>query len=291
MATPIIASAVTKVVQLAVSWKGKRDEIVNVYNNWYAAHPPYPRHYRVKYEDMLCATAVSALFLALGEKFAEIVPGECGAQQLFNNMNALDRAVIDRNRTPNVGDLIFFGPSNGRIQHVGIVTELGNNNKQIYYYDIQAVWGRHTCPVGYSWIKGYGMPDYASIDAVPSSSTPSTPAPSPVSDTVIKAGDLVRIKEGAKWYKGYTIPPSVMADEWFVIQNKNGRAVLGENIKHTRNIQSPIHDTDLIKLNGEAEEEQTKELTVTLKLSVYEALKQRVFEEGTTFADLISTLV
>ena len=284
MATPIIASAVTKVVQLAVSWKGKRDEIVDIYNNWYIAHPPAPRHYRVKYEDQLCATGVSALFLALGEKFAAIVPGECGAQQLFDNMKALDRGVIDRNRTPNVGDLIFFGPSNGRIQHVGIVTELGNNNKQIYYYDIQSTWGRHTCPVGYSWIKGYGMPDYASIDAV-------DPAPSPVPSPTIKAGDLVRIKEGAKWYKGYTIPKSVMDDQWFVIQNVNGRAVLGENIKHTRNIISPIHDTDLIKLNGEAEEEQTKELTVTLKLSVYEALKQRVFEEGTSFADLISSLV
>ena len=164
MATPIIASAVTKVVQLAVSWKGKRDEIVDIYNS---GPKPLPRHYKVKYEDMLCATFVSALFVHLG--WTDIVPPECGAQQLFNNMNALDRAVIDRNRNPNVGDLIFFGPSNGRIQHVGIVTELGNNGKQIYYYDIQSVVGRHTCPVGSSWIKGYGMPDYASKDSVPSS--------------------------------------------------------------------------------------------------------------------------
>lgn len=283
MATPIIASAVTKVVQLAVSWKGQRDSVVDVYNS---GPKPLPRHYRVKYEDMLCATFVSALFVHLG--WTDIVPPECGAQQLFDNMKALDRGVIDRNRTPNVGDLIFFGPSNGRIQHVGIVTELGNNNKQIYYYDIQSVVGRHTCPVGYSWIKGYGMPDYASKDSIPS---PSTPAPSPVSDTVIKAGDLVRIKEGAKWYKGYTIPQSVMDDQWYVIQNKDGRAVLGENLKHTRNIISPIHDTDLIKVNGEAEEEQTKEFTVKVKLSVYEALKQLAMDAGVSIDDYIASLV
>ena len=274
MATPIIASAVTKIVQLAVSFKGERNSLVDIYNTYL----PRPRGYRVKYEDQLCATGVSALFIKM--LWTDIVPPECGAQQLFNNMLALDRAVIDRNRVPNVGDLIFFGPDSGRIQHVGIVTEV-QNGKQIIYYDVTNVWGRHTCPVGYSWIKGYGMPDYASKDGH---------APAPVPSTDIKAGDLVRIKDGAKWYKGYTIPQSVMEDQWYVIQNKDGRAVLGQNLRRTRNIQSAIHDTDLILVNGAAEEEQTKEFTVTVKLSVYNTLKQRAFDEGMSLDDFIASL-
>lgn len=275
MATPIIASAVTKIVQLAVSFKGERNSVVDIYNTYL----PRPRGYRVKYEDQLCATFVSSLFIKMG--WTDIVPPECGAQQLFNNMTALDRSVIDRSRVPNPGDLIFFGPSNGRIQHVGIVTEV-QNGKQIYYYDIQSVVGRHTCPVGYSWIKGYGMPDYASKDY---------PVPEPTPQTVIKAGDLVRIKEGARWYKGYEIPKSVMDDQWYVIQNKNGRAVLGENIRRSRNIQSPIHDTDLILVNGHAEEDQYKEFTVKLKLSVYNTLRQRAFDEGRSIDEFITSLI
>ena len=278
--TPVlIANAVTKVIQLAVSFTRERNSIVDIYNTYL----PRPRGYRVKYEDQLCATFVSALFIKLG--WTDIVPPECGAQQLFNNMNALDRAVIDRNRTPDPGDLIFFGQSNGRIQHVGIVTEV-KDGKQIYYYDIQSTVGRHTCPVGYNWIKGYAMPDYASKDSIKPAPDPS-PKPSA---RVIKAGDLVRIREGAKWYKGYAIPASVMNDQWYVIQNKDGRVVLGENLRRSRNIQSPIHDTDLILVNGAAEEETYKEFTVKVKLSVYETLKQRAFDEGKSLDDFIASL-
>ena len=282
MATPIIASAVTKIVQLAVSFKGERNSLVDIYNTYL----PRPRGYRVKYEDQLCATFVSALFIKMG--WTDIVPPECGAQQLYNNMDALDRAVIDRHRVPNPGDLIFFGPDSGRIQHVGIVTEV-QNGKQIYYYDIQATVGRHTCPVGYSYVKGYGMPDYASKEAHPAPAPAPTPSPAP-EVPIIKAGDLVRIKDGARWYRGYTIPKSVMEDQWYVIQNKDGRAVLGQNLRRTRNIQSAIHDTDLILVNGAAEEDQTKEFTVTVKLSVYNTLKQRAFDEGMSLDEFIASL-
>lgn len=222
-------------VQTAIKMNGQRNEVVDLYNTFL----PHPRRYKVKYEDMLCATYVSSIFIKLG--WTDIVPPECGAHQLYQNMDALGRGVQDKKRVPEIGDLIFFGNSKyvSGIQHVGIVTEV-KNNKQIYYYDIQSRVGRHTCPVGYSWIWGYGMPDYASKDIQPK---PEEPAPQ--TDHVFKVGDLVTINPGAKWYRGSSIKLSCFSDKWYICSIKGDRAVLGMNEAETRNIQSPINTKDI----------------------------------------------
>ena len=222
-------------VQTAIKMNGQRNEVVDLYNTFL----PHPRRYKVKYEDMLCATYVSSIFIKLG--WTDIVPPECGAHQLYQNMDALGRGVQDKKRVPEIGDLIFFGNSKyvSGIQHVGIVTEV-KNNKQIYYYDLQSVVGRHTCPVGYSWIWGYGMPDYASKDIQPK---PEEPAPQ--TDHVFKVGDLVTINPGAKWYRGSSIKLSCFSDKWYICSIKGDRAVLGMNEAETRNIQSPINTKDI----------------------------------------------
>lgn len=251
-------------VQTAISFKGKRNEIVDIYNTYM----PRPRGYKVKYDDMLCATYVSAVFIKLG--WTDIVPPECGAWRLYANMEALGRAVLDKKRVPEVGDLIFFG--NGttvkKIQHVGIVTEV-QNGKQIYYYDIQANVGRHTCPVGYSYVMGYGMPDYAAHDLDKPEPTPE-PAPQPVPqpDHVYAVGDLVTINPGARWYRGQSIKLSCINDKWYIMSIKGDRAVLGMNLAETRNIQSPIHtcDISLVVANGAIEQPPEDEVTVTITI-------------------------
>lgn len=255
MATPIILRAARKAVDYAVSQKGQRNSVVDVYNTYL----PHPRRYKVKYEDMLCATFVSSIFIALG--WTDIVPPECGAHQLYSNMEALGRAELNKKIVPAVGDLIFFGNSRyvTGIQHVGIVQEVTSDKKRIYYYDLTGVVGRHTCPVGYSWIMGYAWPDYASKDAV-------TPTPQPEPEPVagkIEDGDLVKIRDGARWYSGSTIKASVMAKNWYVIQNKNGRIVLGMSEDERSNITSPIHEEDviLVRKAGGAEPEPTPEPT------------------------------
>lgn len=222
-------------VQTAIKMNGQRNEVVDLYNTFL----PHPRRYKVKYEDMLCATYVSSIFIKLG--WTDIVPPECGAHQLYQNMDALGRGVQNKKRVPEIGDLIFFGNSKyvSGIQHVGIVTEV-KNNKQIYYYDIQSRVGRHTCPVGYSWIWGYGMPDYASKDIQPK---PEEPVPQ--TDRVFKVGDLVTINPGAKWYRGSSIKLSCFSDKWYICSIKGDRAVLGMNEAETRNIQSPINTKDI----------------------------------------------
>lgn len=232
-----------KLIQTAKSLRGQRNTVIDDYNR---LARPLPLGYRVKYEDMACAVFASVPFLLLGW---DIVAPHCRARELYRNMAALGRAHWGHNRTPECGDLIFFGPGGdeSHIDHVGIVEKVENGI--ITYWDIRAVVASHTCRVGGSFIKGYGyimafaMPDYASKD---------TDEPDPVPATGIKAGDLVRIRTGAKWYSGSTIKASVLTKNWYVVQNKNGRVVLGMSEDERSNIQSPIHeeDVELVVQNG-----------------------------------------
>lgn len=278
-------------VQTAISFKGKRNEIVDIYNRYL----PRPRGYKVKYDDMLCATYVSAVFIKLG--WTDIVPPECGAWRLYANMEALGRAVLDKKRVPEIGDLIFFGNGStvNRIQHVGIVTEV-QNGKQIYYYDIQANVGRHTCPVGYSYVMGYGMPDYAAHDLDKPEPTPE-PAPQPVPqpDHVYAVGDLVTINPGARWYRGQSIKLSCINDKWYIMSIKGDRAVLGMNLAETRNIQSPIHtcDISLVVANGAIEQppEDKVSITVTVDKETLEILDIMATGNHKTMGEVIDMLL
>lgn len=250
-------------VQTAIGMKGQRNQVVDLYNTV----RPLPLGYRVKYEDLLCATYVSSIFIELG--WTDIVPPNPRAWQLYENMAALDCGVPDAKRIPNVGDLIFFGINKkvSGITHVGIVTEV--KGKQIYYYDIQSVVGRHTCPVGYSYIWGYGIPDYAAKDVQP------TPEPTPAHEFAV--GDLVTINPGAKWYKGQTIKISCITDKWYISSIKGDRVVLGMNEAQTRNICSPIHTAD-ITLVPSVEQVETKpsgkvSITIDVDQETYQLLQ------------------
>lgn len=276
-------------VQKAIALKGERNAVVDIYNTFL----PRPRGYKVKYDDMLCATYASTPFIELG--WTDIVPPECGAMQLYRNMEALGRAVLDKKRVPEIGDLIFFGNGNtvSKINHVGIVTEV--KGKQIYYYDLQSVVGRHTCPVGYSYIMGYGMPDYASKDLDPIPEPEPEPEPAPDAPHVFAVGDLVTVTPGAKWYKGQSIKLSVINDKWYISSIKNDRAVLGMNLAETRNIQSPIHtcDISLVVANGAIEQppQDKVSITVTVDRETLELLDIMATGNNKTMGEIIDMLL
>lgn len=225
-----------KLLQTAKSLRGQRDSVIDYYNKHAR---PLPLGYRVKYEDLACAVFVSVPYLMLGW---DIVAPHCRARELYRNMAALGRSFWGHDRTPEPGDLIFFGPGGdeSRIDHAAIVEKVENGI--ITFWDIRDVVASHTCKVGGSFIKKYGyimayaMPDYASKD---------TDDPEPTPAPAIKAGDLVRIREGARWYSGSTIKASVVSKNWYVVQNKNGRVVLGMSEDERSNIQSPIHEEDV----------------------------------------------
>lgn len=288
-------------VQTAIQMNGQRNEVVDLYNAYFDAHPKErPRRYRVKFEDMLCATFISSVFIKLtnetGQNWLDIVPPECGAHQLYQNMDALGRGVQDKKRVPEIGDLIFFGNSKyvSGIQHVGIVTEV-KNNKQIYYYDIQSRVGRHTCPVGYSYIWGYGMPDYASKDF--QSTLPPTPTTEePKTEREFKVGDLVTINPGAKWYSGSTIKLSCLSDKWYIMQVKGDRIVLGMNEKETRNIISPIHAKDITLVVAQEPvapnlNDNKVSITVDIDKETYQLLQIMSQGNGKSVGEIIDLLL
>lgn len=271
-------------VQTAISMKGQRAELIPIYNS---GPKPLPRGYRVKLEDLLCATYISCVFLKLG--WQDIVPPEVAAWRLYENMAALDRGVQDPKRVPQIGDLIFFGTGkkSTSIAHVGIVTEVVNN-RQIYYYDIQATVGRHTCPVGYSYIWGYGMPDYASKDLEP------IPEPElePDKPHVFRVGDLVTVNPGARWYRGQSIKLSVINDQWYIMQVSGDRAVLGMNRDETRNICSPIHTCDITLVSPiDPPVDESVTLTVTVKTDTAQLLQIMADGNHKTVGQIIDMLI
>lgn len=225
-----------KLLQTAKSLRGQRDTVIDDYNR---LARPLPLGYRVKYQDQACAVFASVPYLMLGW---DIVAPHCRARELYRNMAALGRSFWGSNRTPDPGDLMFFGPlgDESHIDHVAIVEKVEDGI--ITFWDLRDVVGSRTCKVGgrfikkYGYIMAYAMPDYDSIDIV-------EPEPEPA--PAIKAGDLVRIRSGAKWYSGSPIKASVLAKNWYVIQNKNGRVVLGMSEDERSNIQSPIHEEDV----------------------------------------------
>lgn len=276
-------------VQTAIQMKGQRNTVVDLYNTYL----PHPRRYKVKYSDMLCATYVSSIFIKLG--WTDIVPPECGAHQLYQNMAALGCGVQDKKRVPEIGDLIFFGNSKyvSGIQHVGIVTEVTNDKKRIYYYDIQSVVGRHTCPVGYSYIWGYGMPDYQSKDLGPIPVPTPTPEPVPQPTHTFVVGDLVTINPGAKWYKGQTIKQSCFMDKWYISSIKGDRAVLGMNYAETNNIQSPIHTCDITLVNSTVPEidDKIETLTIKIKSSSKKYLDSKINNTYKNYGEVIDAII
>ena len=69
-------------------------------------------------------------------------------------------------------------------------------------------------------------------------------APTPT----IKAGSKVKIKAGAKYYSGKSIPAWVMNDTWIVSQVNGDRAVIDKNVSGKNSIMSPIKTADLLLL-------------------------------------------
>ena len=156
-----------KVVEQAASWVGKKEKdgsfkvIIDTYN----AYRPLPRGYAVKYTDEWCATFVSAVAIKLG--YTSIIPPECSCPQMILLFQKLGAFVEDENRTPNVGDIIFYdwndngvGDNKGSADHVGIVEKIANGVITVIEGNKNEAVERRTIQVNGKYIRGYGVPKY-----------------------------------------------------------------------------------------------------------------------------------
>lgn len=156
-------------VAQAKAWLGRKEsngthkEIIDVYNS----HKPLARGYKVKYTDAWCATFISAVAIKCG--YTDIIPTECGCNQMIDLFKKLGCWIENENRVPTVGEIIFYdwqdngaGDNKGSADHVGVVEKVVGNTITIIEGNISDSVGRRTITVNEKGIRGYAVPKYDS---------------------------------------------------------------------------------------------------------------------------------
>ena len=189
------------VVATAKAWLGCKEsdgshrQIVDVYNS----HRPLARGYALKYTDAWCAGFVSAVAIKLG--LTDIMPTEVGVGEMIKLYQRLGRWKESDSYAPKPGDVIMYawgdngvGDCTSGASHVGIVVSCdgkiitvieGNKSDAVGYREI-AVNGRY--------IRGFGLPDYASKATEKEPETPA-PTPAPKKEKTVKM-ELRMLKRG-----------------------------------------------------------------------------------------------
>ena len=175
----------SKVIEQAKAWIGKKEsngthkEIIDIYN----AHKPLARSYKVKYTDAWCATFVSAVAIKLG--YTDIIPTECGCEEMIKKFQKVGVWIENENRTPSPGEIIFYdwddngiGDNKGHSDHVGIVEKVSGSTITIIEGNKNNAVERRNIAVNAKTIRGYGKPKYDSEKSIVSTPTNSTPSKS-----------------------------------------------------------------------------------------------------------------
>lgn len=148
---------------------GSHKKILDIYNN----HKPLARGYVVKPTDAWCATGASAAAIKAG--LTDIVPTECGCEKQIELWKKMGRWQEDGRYVPKMGDYIYYNwddktqPNTGHADHVGIVEE-DSDGKSVRVVECNKNdrCERRVIAVGWGYIRGYGLPDYASkADNIP----------------------------------------------------------------------------------------------------------------------------
>ena len=141
---------------------GSHKKIIDTYN----AHKPLTRGYKVQYTDAWCATFVSACAIKTG--MTDIIPTECGCGEMVRLFQKLGEWDENDARVPNVGDIIFYdwqdsgsGDNQGTPDHVGIVEKVSSSTITVIEGNKNDAVGRRTLTVNGRYIRGYGVPKYA----------------------------------------------------------------------------------------------------------------------------------
>ncbi len=160
-----------QLVNAAKSWLGTTEgsdehkQILLIYNT----HEPLAQGYAVKDSDNWCATFGSTAAIQTGH--TDIIPTECSCGRQVNLWSALGRWQERDDHLPLPGDFIYYNwdqtwspkDNSGWPDHVGIVVGTmgpvikvieGNRDDSVSYRIIFR-WNHR--------IRGYGLPDYASI--------------------------------------------------------------------------------------------------------------------------------
>lgn len=187
-----------QIVSIAVGWVGCKEsdgshkKIIDTYN----AHTPRARGYKVTYTDAWCSTFASAVAIKAG--LTDIIPTECGCEKHIELFKKLGSWQENENYTPQAGDYIFYdwddngvGDNKGYSDHVGIVVSVTSGTMKIVEGNISNAVGYRNIKVNAKYIRGFGIPNYASKatkEEVKEAVKPVTPS-TPVAE--YEVGDIV----------------------------------------------------------------------------------------------------
>ena len=210
-----MAKYASEIVKLAQSWIGKNEydgshkEIIDIYNS----HKPWARGYKLKYTDAWCAGTISALSIKLG--YTDIIPTECGCQEMIKLFIKIGSWVEDDAYVPKAGDIIFYdwqdsgvGDNVGYSDHVGVVEKVSGNNIIIIEGNYKNAVTRRNLVVNQITIRGYGVPKYDGIstNTTTPTTTPTTAKPSATRNYLMKGdkGTAVKTMQENLIYVGYS---------------------------------------------------------------------------------------
>lgn len=214
-----------KVVDTASAWLGTQEgtsrhaEILNIYN----AQRPLPRGTRMLSTWPWCAAFVSTVSLQCGLR--DIMPTECGCPPMIRLYQELGRWIEDDAHVPSPGDVIFYdwndsgvGDNIGQSDHVGIVVGCTNGTMTIIEGNCDNAVKLRQIAVNARYIRGYGVPDFASkADGAEPQTTP-TPTPQPEPEKPAEVDPFItktaREVIAGKWGNGQARKDALAS--WFV---------------------------------------------------------------------------
>lgn len=219
-----------KVVSTAEAWLGTREntakhlEMLAIYN----AQRPLPRGWKMKVTDFWCAAFVSTVSLQCGLR--DIMPTECGCPGMVRLYQELGRWVEDDAYVPSPADVVFYdwqdsgvGDNVGHPDHVGIVTACDGQTMTIVEGNCDNAVNKRVLAVNDRFIRGYGIPDFASkadgAEPKPEPAPEPTPQPEPEKPAEESAVDpfiTAKAREviNGKWGNGQARKDALAA--WFV---------------------------------------------------------------------------
>lgn len=161
-----------KVVEIAKSYYGCKEsdgthrKIIDLYNS----HKPLARGYPLQYTDAWCDGFASAVAIQAG--LTDIIPTEVGCGKHIALFQAKGRWIENDAYVPAPGDYIFYDwedgadyqktDNTGSPDHVGIVCDVTGATITVIEGNKNNAVGYRTLTVNGRYIRGYGVPDYAS---------------------------------------------------------------------------------------------------------------------------------
>lgn len=171
-------------------WLGRKEadgshrEIIDIYNQI----QPLPNGYRMSYTDPWCAAFVSAVAWLQG--LTKVVFPSASCPDMVKKYKAAGRWMEDDAYMPQISDVVFYdwsddgkGDDTGTPGHVGLVVD-------VYGGSFNAIEGNYSDAVKIRtmsrngrYIRGFGLPDYASVaDGAEADEIPVEDPEPPVSD-------------------------------------------------------------------------------------------------------------